>query len=156
MRIRILIFTLVAAAAFTLSRLPVAASQETTTTAGATTTAPSAKTTWDGIFSQAQATKGETVYVDKCQKCHGANGGGADAPPLVGADFASDWDGLSLYQLFDRTKSSMPQDDPGSMSREDTAAVTAYMLQKNGFPAGEMDLPSSADALNAMKYKATK
>src|SRR4051794_30200563 len=103
MKTRIAVFAIIGAAAAALSYLPVSAFQDTTTTAPpTTTTAPPAatsasgpKTTWDGVYSQAQAAKGDMVYSDKCLKCHGANGGGADAPPLVGADFASDWDGLS-------------------------------------------------------------
>ena len=146
MRMQFAIFAVVGLAAFGLTQIPVVAGQ----------TADAGKTTWDKIYSPAQAAKGETVYNDKCGKCHGANGGGADAPALVGADFTSDWDGLSLYQLFDRTRSSMPQDDPGSMSREDTSAVVAYMLQKNGFPAGDAELASGADVLNAIKYVGTK
>ena len=144
MKMRIAVFSIVGLSVFGLSRVPVSAGQA------------AGKTSWDAVYSAAQATKGEAVYTDKCARCHGVSLSGADAPPLVGADFAADWDGLSIYQLFDRTRSSMPQDEPGSMSREDTAATVAFMLQKNGFPAGSADLATSADALNAIKYVATK
>src|SRR5207244_3838464 len=101
MKIQLAVFTIVGAAALALGYAPIRAAQD----AGK-------KSTWDGVFTQDQATKGETVYNDKCAKCHGPNGAGADAPALVGAEFASDWDGLSLDQLFDRTRNTMPQDDP--------------------------------------------
>jgi len=37
------------------------------------------KTTWDGVYSEAQATKGQALYNDKCSKCHGQGAGGGDA-----------------------------------------------------------------------------
>jgi mono/diheme cytochrome c family protein len=114
------------------------------------------KTTWDGVYSAAQAAKGEAAYNDKCAKCHGTELTGGDAPDLVGAGFASDWDGLTVTQLFDRTKTSMPQDNPGSMSRDETASIVAYIFQKNGFPAGSADMSSDAGAMNGIKYVAVK
>ena len=80
MRTRFAVFTIVGAAAFIIAHAPVRASQN------------AAKTVWDGVYSQAQASKGETLYDDKCAKCHGPDGTGADAPPLVGSEFAADWD----------------------------------------------------------------
>ena len=50
----------------------------------------------------------------------------------------------------------MPQDDPQSLSREETSALLANIFQKNGFPAGETDLPIQADALHVIKYVANK
>jgi mono/diheme cytochrome c family protein len=114
------------------------------------------KTTWDGVYSDAQATKGEAIYEDKCAKCHGGELTGGDAPDLVGAGFASDWDGLTVTQLFDRTKSSMPQDNPGSLSRDETAAICSYIFKRNGFPSGSADMSADAGFMNAIKYVAVK
>jgi len=114
------------------------------------------KTTWDGVYSDAQAQRGEAIFNDKCAKCHGADGTGGDAPELVGGGFASDWDGLTVAQLFDRTRQSMPQDNPGSMSRDDTSAIIAYLFKKNAFPTGDGDLPSAGEYLGQIKYVAVK
>jgi mono/diheme cytochrome c family protein len=138
------IFAIVGAAALAASYATVRAAQD------------AGKTTWDGVYSDAQATKGASIYDDKCAKCHGSDGTGGDAPDLVGGGFAADWDGLSVQQLFDRTRTSMPQDNPGSLSRDETASILSYILQKNGFPSGATDLSSAAEALASIKYVAVK
>jgi S-disulfanyl-L-cysteine oxidoreductase SoxD len=114
------------------------------------------KTTWDGVYSTAQAQRAEPNYNEKCAKCHGKSAGGGDAPSLSDSGFAGNWDGLNLQQLFDRTRTSMPQDAPGSMSRQETADMIAYLLQQNRFPAGANELPESANELSGIKYVATK
>jgi quinoprotein glucose dehydrogenase len=81
---------------------------------------------------------------------------GGDAPSLADSGFAGDWDGLTVAQLFDRTRTSMPQDAPQSMGREETAAVIAYLLSKNNFPAGDADLSERGEVLATIKYVATK
>ena len=48
----------------------------------------------------------------------------------------------------------MPQDDPGTLSREDTAALLAYLFVKNGFPAGETPLATAGDELGKIIYLA--
>jgi len=138
------VFTIVAVTAFVLSYASAHAGQETT------------KTTWDGVYSKAQAAKGEAIYNEKCQKCHGADASGADAPSLADSGFAGDWDGLTVLQLFDRTRSSMPQDAPQSLGREEASALIAYLLMKNNFPAGETDLSERGEMLGIIKYVATK
>jgi len=144
MKNRVGVFAIVAMTAFVLSYASAQAGQETT------------KTTWDGVYSKGQAAKGEAIYNEKCQKCHGADAAGADAPSLADSGFAGDWDGLTLAQLFDRTRSSMPQDAPQSMGREETANVIAYVLSKNNFPAGDSDLSERGEMLGTIKYVATK
>jgi mono/diheme cytochrome c family protein len=114
------------------------------------------KTTWDGIYTKEQADKGEKLYTELCLKCHGAEAVGADAPGLAGGQFASDWDMLTVNQLFDRVRNTMPQDDPQTLSREDTAAVLAYMFVKNNFPPGDAPLPSAGDALSQITYVSNK
>jgi S-disulfanyl-L-cysteine oxidoreductase SoxD len=137
-------FVCIGMAAFAASYATVRASQETT------------KTTWDGVYSDAQAQRGEALYNDKCAKCHGPDGSGGDAPVLVGGDFASDWDGLTMAQLFDRLRSSMPQDNPQSLTREDAASLLGFILQKNNFPSGPTDLPTAGEYLGQIKYVAVK
>jgi mono/diheme cytochrome c family protein len=141
---RVAVFAIVGMTAFVLSHVSAHAGQETT------------KTTWDGVYSKGQASKGEAIYNEKCQKCHGADAAGADAPSLADSGFAGDWDGLTLAQLFDRTRSSMPQDAPQSMGREETANIIAYLLSKNNFPSGEGDLSERGEMLGTIKYVATK
>jgi mono/diheme cytochrome c family protein len=117
---------------------------------------PGAKTTWDGVYSREQAAQGEQLYNDKCSKCHGPEASGADAPTLSGGEFASDWDSMTVGQLFDRVRISMPQDNPQSLSREETAALLAYIFSKNSFPAGEAALSPQGEVLTQIKYMANK
>lgn len=114
------------------------------------------KSTWDGVYSKAQAGKGEALYNDKCMKCHGADATGSDAPSLADSGFAGNWDGLTVGQLFDRLRSSMPQDAPQSLSREETANIVAYLLSRNNFPAGDADMSDRGEMLAMIKYVATK
>src|SRR3954467_5216444 len=78
--------------------------------------AQTSRTTWDGVYTEAQAARGATVYAATCAQCHGPTLSGAEGPPLTGVDFASNWNGLSLGELFERVRTSMPPDDPSRLS----------------------------------------
>jgi quinoprotein glucose dehydrogenase len=143
MKLQIGIVAVIGAAAFTASFATVHAGQ-------------AAKTTWDGVYSAAQAGRGEAIYTDKCAKCHGPDGSGGDAPDLVGAGFMSDFDGSTMAEILDRTRSSMPQDNPQSLSRDETTNLMGYLLKMNGFPTGSTDLASDAGALGSIKFVAIK
>ena len=115
------------------------------------------KTTIDGIYSDAQATRGEKIYAASCTTCHGDDlSGGGQTPPLAGKEFNGDWNDLSMGDLYDRTHLSMPADKPGSLTPEQTVDVIAYLLKKGSFPAGQADLPTDAAALKAMKFVSPK
>jgi mono/diheme cytochrome c family protein len=115
------------------------------------------KTTLDGIYSDPQATRGENVYATSCTTCHGDDlSGGGQTPPLAGKEFNSDWNDLSMGDLYDRTHLSMPADKPGSLTPEQTVDVIAYLLKKGTFPSGLADLPTDAAALKAIKFASPK
>ncbi|OFW29603.1 MAG: hypothetical protein A3H97_01545 [Acidobacteria bacterium RIFCSPLOWO2_02_FULL_65_29] len=114
------------------------------------------KTVWDGVYTEAQATRGEALWGDTCAKCHGADLTGGDAPGLIGSEFGGNWDDLTLGDLADRVRISMPQDNPQSLTREQVADLLALILRRNRLPAGATDLPSQAEALRTIKYKANK
>ena len=63
------------------------------------------------------------------------------SPPLRGAQFVANWTGLTLSDLFTRNRVSMPQEAPGSLSRQQNADILAYILSQNGYPAGQTELP---------------
>src|SRR5262245_46495812 len=97
---------------------------------------------WDGVYSADQAKRGEPLYVSHCAACHGSElAGGETAPALVGGDFSTNWNELTLGDLFERIRVSMPQNDPGAISRAQKADVLAYILFRSSYPAGEMELP---------------
>ena len=99
MKLRFGVFLIVTASAMALSHATATLRAQT----------PAAQSTWSGIYTTDQAAKGETIYADKCARCHGADLSGADAPTLAGGEFASNWDGLDVGQLFDRVRNTMPR-----------------------------------------------
>jgi mono/diheme cytochrome c family protein len=115
------------------------------------------KTTWDAVYSEAQAKRGDALYAQYCAKCHAPDLTGADvAPALTGADFAANWNDLALGDLFERMRIGMPADKPGSVSRQDNTDVLAFMLFKAGFPAGAAELPTQLEVLKDIKFVAQK
>jgi len=115
------------------------------------------KSVWDGVFSAEQAKRGQDRYAAQCAVCHGDSlSGGESAPPLAGGEFLSNWNGLTVGDLFDRTRSTMPQSKPGSLSREANAEIIAFILSSNQFPAGKEDLPQASEVLREIKVEAIK
>lgn len=112
-------------------------------------TAPrTASTTHDGVYTAEQAQQGKTVYQNQCSMCHGdALEGGGRNSPLAGSEFLNKWTGQTVADLFMKTIVMMPAMDPGTMNPKDTAAVLAYILSANKFPAGKTELPSDPQSL---------
>lgn len=115
------------------------------------------RTVWDGVYSDAQAKRGQDVYNQQCAACHAPTlTGGESAPPLAGDAFSADWNDLSVADLFERIRISMPQDSPGRLSRQEVADVLAYILSANKFPAAQMELDKETEALKQIKYVTIK
>jgi mono/diheme cytochrome c family protein len=93
----------------------------------------------EGAYTAEQAGRGETTFGMSCAECH---------PPatLSGTGFQRNWSGTarSLFEFLDAT---MPEDDPGGLSRLAYADVLAYIFQLNGYPPGERELPSDDEGL---------
>lgn len=116
--------------------------------------APS-RSTWDGIYSGEQAARGAELYMGACAQCHGPQMGGIDAAPaLTGGAFASNWNGVLLSDMVERIRVSMPQNSPGTLSRQQVADVLSYILRANGFPPGEKALPRQTAFLKQIAYEA--
>lgn len=110
---------------------------------------------WDGVYSPEQAIRGETVYTNACVSCHGQDlGGNSNSPGLVGMGFMFLWEGRSLGELYESIRSAMPTDRPGQLPVQDYLDVVAYILQENAFPAGDTELPTRVEALNALSIVA--
>lgn len=115
------------------------------------------RSVWDGIYTAAQAERGAQRYADSCSECHGSGlEGGEMEPPLTGGEFMYAWDGLSVSDLFERIRISMPPADPNSVSRQDKADIVAYLLSHNGVPAGEAELSRRASDLRAISLDAVQ
>jgi mono/diheme cytochrome c family protein len=116
-----------------------------------------ARSVWDGVYTAEQAKRGQPLYVKACGSCHAGDlSGGESAPPLAGGEFMSNWTGLTVGELFERIRITMPADKPGKLSREVNADILAYMLEANRFPAGAVELPRATELLKQIKIEASK
>lgn len=112
------------------------------------------RSVWDGVYTEDQAKRGGAVYAKECASCHGVElTGGESAPPLIGGGFLSNWDSLTVGDLFERIRQSMPQDDPGRLSRQQDADVVAFLLQENEFPVGKTELDKQTEVLKLIGFK---
>jgi mono/diheme cytochrome c family protein len=117
----------------------------------------SPKSQWDGAYTKAQAQRGETLYTQHCEICHGPDLlGGEMAPPLIGGTFQSNWNEQSLGDLFERIRTSMPMNAPGTLSRQEAADILSYLLSKDSYPAGKSELPTQTEILKETKFLSTK
>jgi mono/diheme cytochrome c family protein len=117
----------------------------------------SPKSQWDGAYTKAQANRGESLYTQHCLICHGSDLlGGEMAPPLIGGTFQSNWNELTLGDLFERIRTSMPLTGPGTLSRQQYADILSYLLSKDGYPAGQSELPTQTEVLRETKYLSVK
>jgi mono/diheme cytochrome c family protein len=115
------------------------------------------KSVWDGVYTEEQANRGKQGYAEQCASCHGPElTGGEMAPALAGGEFMAGWDGLTVGDLFERIRISMPQNSPGSLSGAQNADILAFMLASNKFPVGQTELAKDAMVLKTIKFEAKK
>jgi mono/diheme cytochrome c family protein len=111
----------------------------------------------DGAYTEAQATRGELIYFENCAACHGpALEGGDMTPGLTGAVFLANWNDLTLGDLSERIRTSMPLDRPGKLSRQQTADVIAFVLKANRWPAGDRELPTDTPSQKQIKIESLR
>jgi mono/diheme cytochrome c family protein len=119
--------------------------------------AQTTRSVWDGVYTEAQATRGAALFDRECAGCHGPDGeGGGMAPALVGAAFYANYDGQTVGDLFERNRTTMPVGREGRLSGTQNADITAFMLQFNKFPPGATELPSQSMMLRQIKYVAER
>lgn len=108
-----------------------------------------AKTVADGVFTEAQASRGAASYTTSCSGCHRADMGGMTGPPLKEERFAKDFAGKPLNDLFIRIASTMPRNAPATLADDMYLDILAHILQENGFQAGKEEL--KADLLSDIR-----
>jgi mono/diheme cytochrome c family protein len=102
-----------------------------------------------GVYTDAQAKAGATIYKTQCSACHGANLEGVSGPALAGTDFMSKWNGQTADDLRDFIATQMPLTAPGSLKPDEVLSVLSYILQQNKYPAG--DAPLTAPKAKTVK-----
>ena len=95
------------------------------------------------LYTEEQATSGAVVFGKVCAECH-------EKADITKADFRSKWNGRTLFELFELVRTTMPDSNPGGLTREEYAGTMAYILKANGLPAGSTAvMPDSAAMSNA-------
>jgi mono/diheme cytochrome c family protein len=107
------------------------------------------KTTNSGVYTAAQAARGQKVFGDKCTACH-------EPSRFAGAAFDESWNGKALKDLWDVASGTMPEDNPGSLKQQEYADIIAYFLQLNEFAPGEGELQPGAAPMAAIKVEKKK
>lgn len=115
-------------------------------------------TQWDGVYTIAQAKRGEPLFMDKCAYCHRDEATGGQqilitpAPALSGPGFAGRWNDRSLDQLLVTIIATMPQWEGGTLSRQEAADILAFILQDSSYPAGAVELPPDTGMLEVITF----
>ena len=113
---------------------------------------------WDGVYQEAQATRGKDDYEYNCGSCHIHDLSGdtiKDVPPLAGPEFMNTWSGKTVKELLEYISTNMPQGSRGSLPANTVADIAAYVLKVNEFPAGSealsADSPKAAGTIEEKK-----
>jgi mono/diheme cytochrome c family protein len=93
-----------------------------------------------GVYTSEQATFGEQGFQVVCSTCHGDF-------DLLAPSFLPRWTGRSLEDLYLRIKNTMPENDPGTLTPEQTVQLISYILSVQGVPAGDEPLPAVESVL---------
>jgi cytochrome c5 len=111
------------------------------------------RSVFDGVYTDDQASRGETQFGRACESCHGADLSGNDVdeiPALAWDAFLARWNGRTAKDLYDSIKRAMPKDKPGSLSARAYADLVAYIFQTNKFPSGTKELSLNPEVLGAI------
>ena len=103
--------------------------------------------TLDGVYTAQQAARGKDIYGVACTSCH-------NVVSHTGTTFAKYWAGHPLSDLYEYIGVSMPKNNPGTLSEQETADVVAYILQMNAMPVGKGELPADSAALARIRVNA--
>lgn len=108
----------------------------------------SGRTVWDGVYTEEQAGRGRTEYMQACASCHAEDlRGKGTAPSLVDESFWFLYGDSTVGDLWERIRTLMPSDRPNSLSSQSYRDVVAFILLSNKLPPGEGELDTDPEAL---------
>jgi len=115
------------------------------------------------LYTASQADAGKKLYSSHCAACHGEDLTGSTAPALAGPKFVERWTppnpavspggvpnkplNPSLDDVLFVIQTTMPLGAPKSLSSEEHIDVFAYLLQQNGYLAGNTALRADSPQL---------
>ena len=97
---------------------------------------------WSGVFTTAQATRGNDAYQASCSACHGSDLHATDpeAPDLTGPAVRAKWNGKTLQERFEKIRDTMPPGNANTLGDKTYMDILAFILQSNELPAGNQEL----------------
>ena len=102
------------------------------------------RTVWDGVYTDAQATRATGVFGASCAGCHTLTPDGSR--PLSGEMFWQSNTQKSVAELLGYVSKNMPNGNGGSLAQESYNDLVALILKSNGFPAGTTELTPASIA----------
>jgi mono/diheme cytochrome c family protein len=116
--------------------------------------AQGARTVRDGVFTDAQAARGQAIYQKQCASCHGDKLQGLQGPPLVAESFLSHWHTQPLSDLESKIRNTMPAGATGTLTRQQSVDLVAFLLKTGGFPASKTELAPDEAVLGTITWPA--
>jgi mono/diheme cytochrome c family protein len=106
-------------------------------------------------FTADQVSRGSDIYADRCVQCHGdtLDNGEFGGAPLNGSYFKQHWGGGTAAGLVAFMKAKMPPDRPGSLTDQTCADLAAFLLDGNGYPKGDKELPPDTASQQRLSLK---
>lgn len=92
------------------------------------------------LYTDEQAATGAVVYGRVCAECH-------EKKDVTSVDFKGKWGGRPIFDLFELIRTTMPDSNPGGLSRDEYAGVLAYILKLNGLPSGATTVMPDSTAM---------
>lgn len=109
----------------------------------------SVRTTMDGVYTLAQATKGKDLFAMRCQSCH-------TPAQHTGPPFRNKWFGRSLGELYAYIKREMPKNEPRSLTDQEYVLALAFLLRMNGMPTGSVPLAADSSAMQRIRLDSVR
>jgi S-disulfanyl-L-cysteine oxidoreductase SoxD len=116
---------------------------------------PDTASVWDGVYTAAQAERGGAVYETRCRRCHAGDQHGVNGSSLAGEAFMLHWEGRTIDRLVRRIRDTMPPDAPGTMTEADAVDAVAFLLQRNRFPEGAIELAPEPTVLAGIQIRSS-
>lgn len=110
---------------------------------GDVTAAQKKRTTNDAVFTKAQADGAKAQYEKMCADCHPFTAAAKKKPkdiPLGEEPFFEEWTGRPVSELANLIALTMPNDGSGTVTDAEALDLVAFILHKNGAPAGSKKL----------------
>ena len=105
---------------------------------GTAQTSTPRRTVWDGVYTEAQASRGLVAFGPNCSGCHALTAEGKS--PLVGEPFWKSFAQKTVPDLLAYISANMPNGASGSLNESTYTDLVALVLKSNGFPVGATEL----------------